>query len=144
MQIINKKANFNYKLFERIEAGIVLSGSEAKTLRIRGGNLTNAYARINNGQAYLVNFSIPIENKKDHDPTRSRKILLHKSEIVSLGTKMRSQGLLLVPVKLYNKHRLYKLELALAKAKRKFEKRESVKKKDVERDIQYQLKDSNK
>lgn len=143
MQIINKKANFNYNLYDRFEAGIVLSGSEAKTIRLRGGNLSNAYAKMINGEVYLINFNIPIAGKKDYDSTRSRKLLLHKSEIVSLATKMKSQGLILMPIKLYNKARLYKVELALAKNKRKFEKRDSIKKKDVERDIQSQLKNSN-
>ena len=140
MQIINKKAHFNYSLLEKIEAGIVLSGSEAKTIRLRGGDLSNSYAKMINNEVYLINFNIPIAGKKDYDSTRSRKLLLHKSEIVSLTTKMKSKGLILVPVKLYNKRRLYKIELALAKSKRKFEKKDSIKKKDIEREIQESLK----
>lgn len=142
MQIINKKANFNYQLFEKIEAGLVLSGSEAKTIRLRGGDLSNSYAKIINNEVYLINFNIPIAGKKDYDSTRSRKLLLHKSEIVSLTIKMKSQGLILVPIKLYNKRRLYKIELSLAKSKRKFEKKDSIKKKDVEREIAQQYKNS--
>lgn len=139
MQILNKKAHFNYSLLEKIEAGIVLSGSEAKTIRLRGGDLSNSYAKIINNEAYLINFNIPIAGKKDYDSTRSRKLLLHKNEIISLTTKMKSQGLILVPVKLYNSRRLYKVELALAKSKRKFEKKESIKKKDIEREIETEL-----
>jgi SsrA-binding protein len=140
MQIINKKAHFNYQLLDRIEAGVSLFGSEAKTLRLRGGNLSNAYAKIINGEVYLINFNIPIEGKKDFDPTRSRKLLLHKNEIVSLTTKIKSQGLILIPVKMYNKHRLYKIELALAKAKKKYEKRAGIKKKDIERELEINFK----
>jgi len=140
MQIINKKARFNYEFLDRMEAGISLSGSEAKTLRIRGGDLSNSYAKIINGEVYLINFNIPIENKKDYDPLRTRKLLLHKSEIISLTIKMKSQGLILIPVKLYNKRRLYKIELALAKSKRKFEKKASIKKKDLERELEINFK----
>lgn len=142
MQILNKKAHFNYTLFDKIEAGLVLSGSEAKTIRLRGGDLSNSYAKLIGSEAYLVNFNIPITGKKDYDSTRSRKLLLHKSEIVSLTTKMKSQGLILVPLKLYNKRRLYKIELALAKAKKRFEKKDSIKKKDIEREIRQQYKNS--
>ncbi len=140
MLIVNKKAHFNYSLFDKIEAGLVLSGSEAKTIRLRGGDLSNSYAKIINKEVYLINFNIPIAGKKDFDSTRSRKLLLHKSEIVSLTTKMKSQGLILVPVKLYNHKRLYKIELALAKAKRKFEKKDSIKKKDIERELEINFK----
>lgn len=140
MQIINKKAHFNYQLLDKIEAGISLSGSEAKTLRLRGGNLTNSYAKIVNGEVYLINFNIPIEGKKDFDATRSRKLLLHRNEIIALTSKTKSQGLILVPVKMYNKHRLYKVELALAKAKKKFEKRAGIKKKDIERELEINFK----
>lgn len=142
MQIINKKAHFNFLLFDKFEAGLVLSGSEAKTIRTRGGDLSNSYAKVINNEMYLINFNIPIAGKKDYDPARSRKLLLHRSEILSLTTKMKSQNLLLVPVKLYNKHRLYKIELALAKAKKQFEKKDSIKKKDIEREIEEEF--SNK
>lgn len=140
MQLINKKAHFNYQLLDRIEAGISLSGSEAKTLRLRGGNLSNSYAKIINNEVYLINFNIPIEGKKDFDPTRSRKLLLHKNEIISLSSKIKSQGLILIPVKMYNKRRIYKIELALAKAKKKYEKRLTIKKKDIERELNINFK----
>lgn len=140
MQLINKKAHFNYQLLDRIEAGISLSGSEAKTLRLRGGNLSNSYAKIINNEVYLINFNIPIEGKKDFDSTRSRKLLLHKNEIISLSSKIKSQGLILIPVKMYNKRRIYKIELALAKAKKKYEKRLTIKKKDIERELNINFK----
>jgi SsrA-binding protein len=140
MQIINKKAHFNYSLQEKFEAGISLIGSEAKTLRTKGGDLSNSYAKIINGEVYLINFNIPIENKKNFDPLRTRKLLLHKNEILAISTKIKSQNLTIIPVKMYNKHRLYKIELALAKTKRKFEKRQDIKKKDVEREIAQGIK----
>lgn len=140
MLIINKKAQFNYRLLEKIEAGISLLGSEAKTLRLRGGDLSNSYAKIMNGEVFLINFNIPIQNKKDYDPKRLRKLLLHKKEIISMTTKIKSQGLTMIPVKLYNKQRLFKIELALAKSKRIFEKKASIKKKDIEREVEAEFK----
>lgn len=140
MLIINKKAQFNYRLLEKIEAGISLLGSEAKTLRLRGGDLSNSYAKIMNGEVFLINFNIPIQNKKDYDPKRLRKLLLHKKEIISMTTKIKSQGLTMIPVKLYNKRRLFKIELALAKSKRMFEKKASIKKKDIEREVEAEFK----
>ena len=139
MKIINKKAQFNYILLERLEAGIVLEGSEAKTLRISGADLSNSYAKIVGGQAYLINAIIPIKGKKDYNQTRTRKLLLHKDQIISILSKVKAKKLTLIPTKLYNKQRLVKLELALAKPKRKFEKRQALKKKDIEREIAQEL-----
>lgn len=135
MQILNKKAKFNYFLLEFFEAGIVLAGSEAKALRTSGGDINNAYVKIIDGQLWLVNASIPIAGKLDYNPTRSRKLLMHKSEIVSLESKIKAKNLILVPAKLYNKGRLVKVSVAIAKSKRKFEKKESIKKRDLEREL---------
>lgn len=142
MNIINKKVKFNYELLERYEAGLSLAGSEAKALRERGADLTNSYVKIINGEAYLVNATISIEGKKDYDASRSRKLLLHRNEIVSIQSKVKAKKLTIVPVKLYNRHRLVKIEIALAKPKREFEKRESIKRKDIEREIENEFKDS--
>ena len=139
MKIINKKAQFNYILLERLEAGIVLEGSEAKALRISGVDLSNSYAKIVGGQAYLINAIISIKGKKDYNQTRTRKLLLHKDQIISILSKVKAKKLTLIPTKLYNKQRLVKLELALAKPKRKFEKRQALKKKDIEREIAQEL-----
>jgi SsrA-binding protein len=149
MNIINKKAKFNYELLEKYEAGMVLSGSEAKALRIKGADLSNSFAKIINGEMYLVNANISIEGKKDYDPTRSRKLLLHKNEITSIESKIKAKKLTIVPVRMYNKQslrpggqkqRLVKIEIALAKSKREFEKKEAIKKKDIEREIEKQFK----
>ncbi len=141
MKTKNKKALFNYKLEPgRVEAGIVLTGGEAKAVRLGKTDLSNAHARIVEGEVYLVNANIPIEGKKSYNSTRSRKLLLHKKEIVSLESKVKQRKLTLVPVSVYTKHRLVKVELALGKSKRKFEKRQTIKKRDIDRDIERELK----
>lgn len=140
-KIFNRKANFLYAILEKgIEAGMALTGPEAKTLRNGQADLSNSHVRMLADGAYLVNANIPI-NPKNGSPTRARKLLLNKHEILSLGTKMKQQNLTLVPVALYNKGPLFKLELGLGKAKRKFEKREDIKKKDVTRDLEEEFKD---
>ena len=139
MKIINKKAKFNYNLSERFEVGIVLTGAEVKALKTGRADLSNSYAKIVGGEAYLVNANIPAQGVQNYDATRSRKLLLHKNELISLGTKMKQKQLTLVPIRVYTKGRLVKAEIALAKSKRKFEKKESIKKKDIEREIDREL-----
>jgi len=149
MLIINRKAKFNYNLFEVVEAGISLLGGEVKSLRNRGCDLSDAYVKIIANEPYLVNANIPIPGKKDYNSNRSRKLLLNKKEILALQTKMKAKKLTLVPTKMYNKRSLrpngqkaslVKLEIALAKSKRTFEKKESIKKKDIERELEQELK----
>lgn len=141
MKTFNKKAHFNYKLEnDRIEAGLVLSGGEAKAVRTGHADLTSSYAKVLDGELYLVNTKIPILGAKNYDPGRSRKLLLHKSELLSLVTRASQQKLLLVPISLYTKGHFIKAELALGKAKRKFEKKDSIKAKDIQRDIELALK----
>ena len=140
MKITNKKAQFDYILYDRYEAGISLLGGEVKSLKRNSVNLSQAFAKVIGNEIYLVNANIPIEGKKDYTPTRSKKLLLHKNEIVSIITKIKAKKLTLVPVKMYNKGLKIKLELALAKSKRKFEKKEAIKKKDIERELERELK----
>lgn len=143
MPIINKKANFQYKLTsDRFEAGIALSGGEAKAVRNGRGDISQAYAKILNSEVFLINANIPVLGAKI-SPTRTRKLLLHKEEIVSIRTKIKQQKLTLIPTKLYTKGRLIKAQLALGKNKKKFEKRESIKKKDIQRQIEQELKGKN-
>lgn len=139
MAIINKKAGFEYFLYERFEAGVSLIGGEVRSVRKNNADLSNSYAKFVDNELFLVNANIPIEGKKDYVPTRSRKLLMHKSELVSITSKLKAKKLTLVPTKMYNKGRLIKIELALAKSKRSFEKRESIKKKDIERDLAEQF-----
>lgn len=140
MKVINKKVRFNYRLFDKYEAGIALLGGEVKSIRQGKIDLTNSWAKIIGGEIYLVNANIPIEGKKDYDSRRSRKLLLHKNQIVGIITKTKTKKLTIVPTKMYTKGRLVKAEIALAKSKKKFEKKRILKKKDIEREIQQQLK----
>ncbi|MCX7928753.1 MAG: SsrA-binding protein SmpB [Patescibacteria group bacterium] len=140
MEIINKKAGLNFFLKERIEAGIVLSGAEAQAVRNGRIDLSNSYVKIIKGEAYLINANIPITNAINYTSTRSRKLLLHKSQIVSLHTKTTTQHLALIPTKVYNKGHLIKLQIALAKGKKKFEKKKALKLRDQNREAQEDLK----
>lgn len=141
MVIKNKKAEFNYQLLERLEAGISLVGSEAKALRTSGADITNSYIKIVGGEAFLINANIPIPGKKEYDATRTRKLLLHKDEIVSISTKIKQKKLTLVPTKIYSKGRLIKLEIALAKPKKKFEKKENLKRRDIQREAEKEVRE---
>lgn len=140
MKVFNKRARFDYKLEEdRFDSGLVLSGGEAKALRMGHADLSQSVARVLNGEVWLINANIPVVGAKDYNSTRSRKLLLHKAEILSIATKMKQRKLTLVPVLMYTKGRLIKLKLALGKPKRKFEKRQVIKAKDIERDIEREL-----
>jgi SsrA-binding protein len=139
--ILNKKARFNYQLTgKRVEAGIALSGAEAKTIREKQADLSRAVVRIMGNEIYLINANIPTLGSLKLRADRMRKLLLHRTEILSLATKAKQQKLTLVPVKLYTKGRLVKLEIALGKTKAKFEKKEAIKRKDIEREIEQQFK----
>lgn len=141
MRILNKKAKFNYKLeTDRAEAGIALTGGEAKSVRTGHADLSLSYAKIINGEVFLINANIPVSGAKDYDPKRTRKLLLHKSEIVSLESKIKQKKLTIVPTSLYTKGRLIKVKLALGKTKKRFEKKEAKKRKDIEREIERELK----
>jgi len=139
MRVINRRAKFDYQILEIFEAGISLSGSEAKSVREKRVNLSQSFAKIINGEVYLVNVNIPSANQA-LSSTRSRKLLLHKKEIISLNSKIKQRKLTLVPLAMYTKGRLVKVELALAKPRRKFEKKAQIKKKDIKREIERELK----
>jgi len=144
MRISNKRANFEYQLQgDRFEVGIALTGGEAKAVRTGHADLSRALARVLNGEAYLINANIPVSGAKNYNATRTRKLLLHKEEIVSISTAVKQQKLTLVPTRLYTKGHLIKLDLALGKPKRKFEKKEAIKRKDIEREIARELKIKN-
>ena len=138
MKVFNRKAKFNYKLYERFEAGVSLTGTEVKTLLNGQADLSNSYVKIINGEAFLINANIPIRDIRGN-PTRTRKLLIHKAEIISIWSKIREKQLTLIPTKVYTKGRKVKLEFALAKSKREFEKREDIKKKDIEREIAQEI-----
>ena len=140
MEVFNKKATFEYELTpEKVEAGVVLKGIEAKSFRDGRIDISQSHVRILDGELFLINANIPAGDIKGYEPTRMRKLLLHKKEILSLITKMRQKKLQIVPTRMYNsKHRI-KLELVLGVPKRKFDKKESIKKHDVQRDIDREL-----
>jgi len=136
----NKKAWHNYEILEKIEAGIQLLGSEVKSLREGKSSLADSFARIDRGEVILYNMHIsPYSHSSSRqEPTRSRKLLLHRREIESLLGKV-SKGLALIPLSLYFKRGKVKVELALAKGKKEFDKREAIKKKEAEREIRGRL-----
>ncbi len=140
MQVLNKRASFEYELTpEKVEAGIVLKGIEAKAFRDGRLNLSQSHVRILDGEVYLINANISAGDIKGYEPTRMRKLLLHKKEILSLITKMKQKKLQIVPTMMYNSDSRIKLELVLGVPKRKFDKKETVKKMDVQRDIDREL-----
>jgi len=142
MKIFNHRARRDYQLFEKFEAGVSLLGSEAKSAREGKINLDEAYVRVKNGQAFLLNaFIHPYQfaNMENLDPRRTRQLLLHKKELLLLEQKMRQKNLTIIPISCYSKRGLVKLELALARGKREYEHREEIKERDLERDLEQEL-----
>jgi SsrA-binding protein len=142
----NRKASHDFTLFERYEAGIVLRGSEIKSIRAGQVSLKEAYVRTNGEEAYLVNAHIaPYDpaSMENHEPTRERKLLLHRREIDSLWDEVRKGGLTIVPLQLYLKDGRAKLEIAVARGKRKYDKRQDIKKRDTQREIERALRQRN-
>ncbi|MBI4686956.1 MAG: SsrA-binding protein SmpB [Nitrospirae bacterium] len=142
----NRKAYHDYFIEETYEAGISLLGTEVKSLREGKANLKDSYALIKNEEIFLFNCHIsPYShgNIQNHDPLRTRKLLLHKKEIERLLGKIQQKGFTLIPLKIYFKKGKAKVELGLCKGKREYEKRESIKKKEAQREIQRQLRSRN-
>lgn len=142
--IQNRKAHFNFEILETFEAGLVLQGFEAKSIRAGKGKLEGAHVIIRGGEAFLVGTSIspyqPANTPKKYDPERTRKLLLSKKELAHIEQQTEKAGLTAVPIKLYNAGRKIKLEFALARGKKKFDKRETLKARDTKRDIDRTLK----
>ena len=138
----NRKAKFEYELLDSYEAGIELRGTEIKSIRAGQISLAEAYVRTNGKQAWLVGAHIaPYDQASafNHDPERERRLLLHKKEIQALFDSIRLKGLTIIPTQVYLKNGRAKVEIAVAKGKRQFDKRESIKKRDMERDIDRAL-----
>ena len=130
---INRKAKFNYFLEEFYEAGIVLKGSEIKSLRDGKVNISESYAFDNNGEIYLINSHIPLYKESsynNHNPKRNRKLLLNKREIDKLLGRIHREGFTLIPTKMYFKKGKAKVEIAVAKGKKQYDKRQAIKKRD--------------
>lgn len=146
MKIVNRRAYHDYHILEKLEAGIHLTGPEVKSIKGGHMSLDGAFVRIIGSEAYLVNaqifpyeFARPPAGGENYDPRRTRKLLLHKKETIALKTKTEQGGLTLVPISCYNKAGFIKLKIALAKGKKKYEKREALKKKDLQRQIEEEL-----
>ncbi|RJQ65647.1 MAG: SsrA-binding protein SmpB [Desulfobacteraceae bacterium] len=140
----NRKARFDYHVVERFEAGMMLTGTEVKALRQGKANLKDSYARIKKGEVFVYQLHIsPYTHATydNHDPLRPRKLLLHRQEIRQLFGKVNERGFTLVPLRLYFRDGLVKMELALAKGKLKYDKRDSIRRRDEQRDLQRQRKD---
>lgn len=143
MKIINKKAFHDYNILETYEAGINLTGPEVKSIKGNRMSLDGSFVKIVGSEIYLVNaqiFLYPYTRPEGYDDKRSRKLLLHKKEIISLKSKLASTNLTLVPLECYEKHGLVKLKIGLAKGKREFEKREKIRRRDIDRETQRILK----
>ncbi len=132
--LYNKKANFNYELLDKYEAGIELKGTEVKSIMNNNINIEDAYVVIKKGELFVINMNIsPYEHGNIHnvDPTRNRKLLMHKKEILKLEYRIKKESLTMVITKVYAKGRNIKVEIALAKGKKLHDKRETIKKRDM-------------
>lgn len=142
MRFVNKKAFHNYHILEKVEAGIALLGSEVKSIRAGRIDMNESFVRILNNEAYLINANIPKllqTGDKTYDPLRSRKLLLHRSQIDSLIGKVSAKGMVLLAVSLYEKDHHFKVEVGLGKSKKEFDRRAAIKARDQQRRIEQEL-----
>jgi SsrA-binding protein len=141
----NRKARFNYEILEKYETGIELLGTEVKSVRGGQMSLEGAFVIVRGGEAFLINANIPPyqpkNSPKDYDPLKNRKLLLTKKEIAGLAGSEKNKSLTIVPISVYNKNRKIKIEIALVKGKKKFDKRETIKKRDTDREIRREIKE---
>lgn len=142
--IRNKKASFDYEILEKFDAGIELFGFEVKSIKSNHGNIEGSHITVRGGEAFLLNANIPpyqtANTPKDYDPERNRRLLLTKKELSELSGLEEKKGLTIVPISMYNKGKKVKVEIAVVRGKKKFDKRETIKKKDTQRDIDRELK----
>lgn len=144
MKVTNRRAFYDYQILDKLEAGIRLTGPEVKSVKGERISLSGSFVKIIGSEAYLVNALIPLyeyARPADYDERRTRKLLLHKSQLISLKTKLASSNLTLVPLSLYTKKGLIKLEVGLGKGKKEYEKRQAIKRRDLTRDTETQLRD---
>ncbi len=140
----NRKARHEYFIEDKIEAGLVLKGTEVKSLRQGRANLKDSYAKVKNGEIYVHQMHIspyPFAYYDNHDPLRIRKLLMHKYEIKQLYGKLNERGYALIPLRLYFREGKVKILLGLAKGKRKYDKRETIRRRDEQRDLERQRKE---
>jgi SsrA-binding protein len=142
MKIFNKRANYDYEISDHFEAGINLYGYEVKAIKGGHADLTGSFVKIQGTEAYLVNakvFPYEFASLKDYDQGRTRKLLLHKAEIISLKGKTDGANLAIVPLSMYIKNGFIKVELGLGKGKKKYEKKEAIRRKDLQREVEEEL-----
>ena len=141
----NRKARFDYQILEKYEAGIELLGTEVKSIRAGQMSLEGAFVIVRGGEAFLINANIPpyqpLNAHKDYDPLRNRKLLLTKKELIELAGDGKNKSLTLIPISVYNKNRKIKAEIALVKGKKKGDKRETIKKRETDREIRREYKE---
>ena len=143
----NKRAFHDYEVMDRLECGIVLTGTEVKSLREGASNLEDAYARIDGNELWMIGSDIPeysMGNRLNHKPKRPRKLLLHRREIAKFAAKATQKGFTLVPLRMYFKGGLAKVEIAVCRGKQQHDKRESLKKADAQRDIRRAMTERRK
>ncbi len=143
--IENKKVGLDYEILETFEAGMELLGFEVKSLRAHQGSLLGSHVTIRGGEAYLIASNIPPYQEKntptDYDPRRNRRLLLTKAEIQQLASLEAKKGLTIIPISVYNKGRKIKVEVAIVRGKKKYDKRQSIKKRDTDRELRRQFSD---
>src|SRR5574344_1570206 len=145
IEINNRKARYDFEIIDTIETGIELKGTEVKSIRSGNANIKDSYAIIKNGECYLLNMHISEYtegNRFNHEETRTRKLLLHKNEILKLNDKIRIEGYTLVPLKVYFVKNKVKLLIEIAKGKKLYDKRETIKKRDMMRDLEKNFKNN--
>lgn len=143
MEILNRKARYDYEIEDTYEAGIVLTGTEIKSIRIGKVNIKDSYAIIRNNEIYLLNTHISLYeegNRFNHDEDRTRKLLLHKKEILKLKDKLEIEGYTLVPLKIYFVKNKAKVLIGVAKGKKNYNKKEAIKERDIQREMEKSLK----
>lgn len=142
MNTVNRKAYSEYQISETLEVGVKLIGAEVKSVKDGRINLNGSFVKIVGSEIYLVNAQIPLypyAHVENYDPNRTRKLLLHKKEIIVIKSKIARSNLTLIPLKCYTKHGFIKLEIGIGRGKKQYEKREKLKKEDIKRDIETAL-----
>ena len=143
MEILNRKARYDYEIEDTYEAGIVLTGTEIKSIRMGKVNIKDSYAIIRNNEVYLLNTHISLYeegNRFNHEEDRTRKLLLHKKEILKLKDKLEIEGYTLVPLKIYFVKNKAKVLIGIAKGKKNYNKKETIKERDIQREMEKSLK----
>lgn len=147
MKIVNRQAYHEYQILEKIEAGIALTGAEVKSIKSGRIKLQDSFVRIRGSEAWLHNAHIPLypfADNREYNPTRPRRLLLRRKELRRLNEKVNLRGLTVVPISCYTKGRLIKLRIALAKGKKAYEKREAIKRRDLQREVERELAERHK